>query len=245
MNYIKRPIIGVKGSKGSGKDTVASMIVYIMEAGYTAATFEGWENYNKSEKDELDIPIRHFADKIKDDLSIMFNINRECFDSSEYKDKLYYHFRTNSFINLKDVVVPVPEITIDDLQENNLAKWRESYNDDCVIKLRTLMQYYGTEIIRNNIGKNTWVDITINTLIKDKNYYGYGIVADVRFDNEAYAIKNIGGKIVHVVRFGNINKPEHSSEIINTNMQDYVIVNKGTLLGLFYKVVEFVKEYMV
>lgn len=245
MNLEKRLIIGVKGTKGSGKDTVASMIHYIMAVGVTAANMDGWELYDKSKKDELDVPTIHFADKIKDDLSLMFSINRECFDDAKYKDEMYYHFRTGAFITKIDATVPVKEITIDDLCMGTLAEWRLQNNDDCIIKLRTLMQYYGTEVMRNHVGIDVWVRSTINKAIQFKNYYGYAVIGDVRYDNENKAIYDVGGKIIYVNRFGNGAAKEHSSEIINTDMKDTVIINNGTKLGLFYKVLEFVKKEMI
>lgn len=245
MDLRKRVIIGIKGRKGSGKDTVASMIHYIIAAGTTQANFDDWEKYDKSEKDDLDVPTRHFADKIKDDLSFIFGINRECFDSSEYKDNKYYLFQNKTFTTLKEQKDnPRAEITLKDLQENTLAKWRESYGDNCVIKLRTLMQYYGTELIRHNIGSQVWVDGLIQTAIKDKNYYGYAVIADVRYPNEASAIYDVGGQVIHVFKTNN-SKVEHSSEDIKCDSRDYEIDNNGTLLGLFYKVLEFVKQKMM
>lgn len=245
MDLSKRVIIGIKGRKGSGKDTVASMIHYIIGAGTSYANFDGWELYNKSKKDELDVPTRHFADKIKDDLSFIFGINRECFDNSDYKDNKYYHFKTKSFLTKKTFDNSnIAEITLENLKENTLAKWREPYNDDCVIKLRTLMQYYGTELIRHNIGSQVWVDGLIQTAIKDKDYYGYAVIADVRYPNEADAIYKVGGQVIHVFKTNNT-KAEHSSEDIKCDVRDYEIDNNGTLLGLFYKVLEFVKQEMV
>lgn len=245
MDLRKRIIVGVKGTKGSGKDTIASMIHYIMAVGTTSANMDGWEIYDKSKKDELDVPTIHFADKIKDDLSLAFNISRECFDDSKYKDEMYYHFRTGAFIKKIDCTVPIEEINIDKLSINTLAELRSQNHDDCIIKLRTLMQYYGTEVMRNHIGTDIWVRSTINKAIQFKNYYGYAVIGDVRYDNEAKAIYDIGGKIIYVNRFGNNTVKEHTSEIINTDMKDIVIINNGTKLGLFYKVLEFVKKEML
>lgn len=245
MNLNKRVIVGIKGHKGSGKDTIASMIHYIMAVGTTAANYDGWETYDKSPKDELDVPTIHFADKLKDDLSLMFGIARECFDSQEYKDEKYFHFRTGSFKTDKNLrEFPIPEITLKDLEVNNLANWIESYNEDCVIKIRTLMQYYGTEIIRNQLGHSIWVKIGVNTALKYRDYYGYAVVADVRFHNESQAIWEVGGKLIYIQKY-NKNKAEHSSEAVYKSTRDYVIDNNGTKLGLFYKVLEFVKAEMV
>ena len=246
MDFGKRVIVGVKGTKGSGKDTVADMIRYIMAAGTTQASYDNYVRFTKNRDSELDVPILHFADKLKDDLSIIFGINRECFDSQEYKDEKYFHFRTRSFKtdkNIKEYMIP--DITLEDLKTNSLARWIESFKEDCVIKLRTLMQYYGTEIMRNNIGANVWVHSTINKAIQHRDYYGFAVIADVRFVNEWQAVRNVGGKIVHVIRGKLEDKVEHSSEYITSNSTDYEIENNGNLMGLFYKVLEFVKEEMV
>ena len=107
------------------------------------------------------------------------------------------------------------------------------------------MQYYGTEIMRNHVGADVWITSTINKAIQHRDYYGFAVIADVRFINEWQAIRNVGGKIIYVNRFGNAAPKEHSSEVINTNMKDNVIINNGTKLGLFYKVLEFVRKEMV
>lgn len=246
MNFGKRVIVGVKGTKGSGKDTVADMIRYIMSAGTTQASYDNYIWFTKNRDKELDVPILHFADKIKDDLSELLGINRECFDTHEYKDSKYYLFQNKSFVTSKEQIEnPRHEITLDDLKENTLANWRESFNDNCIIKLRTLMQYYGTEVMRNHIGKEVWVNSTINKAIQYRDYYGFAIIADVRFVNEWQAVRNVGGKIVHVVRGRLEDKVEHSSEYITSSSSDYEIENNGNLMGLFYKVLEFVKEEMV
>ena len=156
-----------------------------------------------------------------------------------------YLFQNKTFTTLKEQKDnPRAEITLKDLQENTLAKWRESYGDNCVIKLRTLMQYYGTELIRHNIGSQVWIDGLIQTAIKDKNYYGYAVIADVRYPNEANAIYDVGGQVIHVFKTNN-SKVEHNSEDIKCDTRDYEIDNNGTLLGLFYKVLEFVKQEMM
>ena len=245
MDFGKRVIVGIKGTKGSGKDTVADMIRYIISVGTTQATYDNYIWCTKNRDSELDVPILHFADKIKDDLSIILNINRECFDDSKYKDELYYHFRTGSFIKKIDATVPIDEITLNNLTQCTLAELRESYKDDCVIKLRTLMQYYGTEVMRNHISKDVWITSTINKAIRNRDYYGFAVIADVRFYNEWQAVRNIGGKIIHVVRGRLEDKVEHSSEYITSSSSDYEIENNGNLMGLFYKVLEFVKEEMV
>ena len=57
-------------------------------------------------------------------------------------------------------------------------------------------------------------------------------------------IKVCGGKIIRVDRKVN-NDDNHESEQIKICDDDYVIDNTGTLVGLFYKVLKFVTDYMV
>lgn len=57
------------------------------------------------------------------------------------------------------------------------------------------------------------------------------------------AIKYYGGKIIRVDR--RVNNDNHESEQIKISQDDYVIDNTGTLVGLFYKVLKFVTDYMV
>ena len=52
-----------------------------------------------------------------------------------------------------------------------------------------------------------------------------------------------GGKIIRVDR--RVNNDNHESEQIKISQDDYVIDNTGTLVGLFYKVLKFVTDYMV
>ena len=246
MDFGKRIIIGVKGTKGSGKDTVADMICYIMAAGITQASYDNYIWFTKNRDGELDVPILHFADKIKDDLSIIFDINRECFDDAKYKDEMYYYFRTGGFITEKNVNFGnIFLITNGILSNVNLAQIRLEHNDGCAIKIRTLMQYYGTELMRNQIGNDVWIRSTINKAIQNKDYYGFAVIADVRFFNESKAIYDAGGKVIHVIRGRLEDKVEHSSEYITSYVKDYEIENNGNLMGLFYKVLEFVKEEMI
>lgn len=50
-------------------------------------------------------------------------------------------------------------------------------------------------------------------------------------------------KIIRVDR--RVNNDNHESEQIKICDDDYVIDNTGTLVGLFYKVLKFVTDYMV
>lgn len=245
MAINKVTIVGIKGFKGSGKDTVASMISYILHDGIMKANYDTWLLYHKNGFVENDEIIIHFADKLKDDIAAFCNIDRKLLDRQDIKEENYYNFKTGIVsTNIKDtdrVINNIGEINYDNLSTLLLL------NTNVSIKIRTLLQYYGTNVIRNHFWHNAFVHYTINKAFDIRNSKGQCIIADVRFENdECKAIRDCGGMIIRVDRkSNNDNHNSHESEQITINKDDYVIDNTGTLVGLFYKVLKFVTDYMV
>lgn len=241
MSINKVTIVGIKGFKGSGKDTVASMISYILHDGIMKANYDTWFLYHKNGFVENDEIIIHFADKLKDDIAAFCNIDRKLLDRQDIKEENYYNFKTGIVsTNIKDtdrVINNIGEINYDNL--SSLL----SLNNNISIKIRVLLQYYGTNVIRNHFWHNAFVNYTINKAFDIRNKLGQCIIADARFDNECNVIKVCGGKIIRVDR--RVNNDNHESEQIKICDDDYVIDNTGTLVGLFYKVLKFVTDYMV
>lgn len=88
--------------------------------------------------------------------------------------------------------------------------------------VRALMQEYGTEVRRND-DQNYWVDEWLDNLPTD----GMVLVDDVRFGNEAYAIKSSGGILIRLVRKDMVNLDTHKSEVEQDSLvADYTIVSK-------------------
>jgi hypothetical protein len=94
--------------------------------------------------------------------------------------------------------------------------------------VRRLMQVMGTEVGRNLFGENFWVDQAFKQLEHDDIVF-----TDVRFPNEADAIRNKGGQVWRVNRLNGEPINDHDSE---TAMDDYAfdhtIKNYGTLNDL-------------
>lgn len=245
MSINKVTIVGIKGFKGSGKDTVASMISYILHDGIMKANYDTWLLYHKNGFVENDEIIIHFADKLKDDISEFCGIDRKLLDRQDVKEENYYNFKTGIVsTNIKDADVVIDDI--DEFDYDNLAPLLFLYNNNISIKIRVLLQYYGTNIIRNHFWKEAFIRYTINKAFDIRNSKGQCIIADARFDNECEAIKQCGGMIIRVDReSSNDNHDSHESEQITINKDDYFIDNTGTLVGLFYKVLKFVTDYMV
>lgn len=245
MSINKVTIVGIKGFKGSGKNTVASMISYILHDGIMKANYDTWLLYHKNDFIENDEIIIHFADKLKDDISEFCGIDRKLLDRQDIKEENYYNFKTGIVsTNIKDADGVIDDI--DEFDYDNLAPLLFLYNNNISIKIRILLQYYGTNIIRNHFWKEAFIRYTINKAFDIRNSKGQCIIADARFDNECEAIKQCGGMIIRVDRkSNNDNHDSHESEQITINKDDYVIDNTGTLVGLFYKVLKFVTDYMV
>lgn len=239
MSINKVTIVGIKGFKGSGKDTVASMISYILHDGIMKANYDTWLLYHKNDFIENDEIIIHFADKLKDDISEFCGIDRKLLDRQEIKENYYYNFKTGIVsTNIKNIDYVINTV----LEYDNLSTLL-LLNNNVSIKIRTLLQYYGTNVIRNHFWHNAFVHYTINKAFDIRNKLGQCIIADARFDNECNVIKVCGGKIIRVDK--KVNNDNHESEQIKISQDDYVIDNTGTLVGLFYKVLKFVTDYMV
>ena len=244
MSINKVTIVGIKGFKGSGKDTVASMISYILHDGIMKANYDTWLLYHKNGFIENDEIIIHFADKLKDDISEFCGIDCKLLDRQEIKENYYYNFKTGIVsTNIKDIDCVINTV----LEYDNLSTLLLLNNNNVSIKIRALLQYYGTNVIRNHFWHEAFIRYTINKAFDIRNSKGQCIIADARFDNdECKAIKDCGGMIIRVDRkSSNDNHESHESEQITINKDDYVIDNTGTLVGLFYKVLKFVTDYMV
>lgn len=243
MNYV----IGIAGEKNSGKDTVASMINYIFAKGVTQANYSDYviskAKYDNTYADR----IYHFADPLKQVLSIMYNIPIECFYDRKYKDDYWYCFNTSNFLDTKTVIKSNYNIIeINDLTKLNTLKNElcDNKNKSTVIQLRTLMQYFGTDICRENLQDDIWIRCALGKIIDKANARRVCIVPDVRFTNEANALKIVSpslyGGVIRINR-DSCEKNEHSSETIDFNC-DYNIDNNKDLRSLFYKVLQVIQD---
>jgi hypothetical protein len=61
---------------------------------------------------------------------------------------------------------------------------------------RWVLQNFGTDLFRNHFHPEIWVACVEKKISK----YDKVVITDCRFENEINAIKNLGGKIVHIYR---------------------------------------------
>ena len=104
--------------------------------------------------------------------------------------------------------------------------WEVAKSDN---EVRRLLQVLGTEVGRKMIDNDVWVQIATRDILKEDDI----VFTDVRFPNEAEAIKALGGTVWRIERPGIQAINGHASE---TAMDDWpfdaTITNDGTLEDL-------------
>lgn len=97
---------------------------------------------------------------------------------------------------------------------------------------RKFLQQLGTEFGRNMIHPDLWVRSCLMKIDMNKRT----VVSDCRFDNEAHAIRAMGGRIIEITRRGQGNSGDtHASEAgIHPALIDHTISNNGERVEPFH-----------
>ena len=239
MNKNKNmPLIGISGKAGAGKDLVGVIIQYLVHT-EGIINMEYWEKFKSNTPFNQIVfskyVIKKFADKLKTLVCLLIGYTREQLEDRVLKEKelgeewWYYKGRNNSLIpynknskrNPEDLIKPTP---------------------------RLLLQLIGTNLFREQLHPNTWVNASFANYLNNA-----WIFTDVRFPNELEAIKKHNGITIRinrglVERTGKmIQEPEHISETALDNAKfDYVIENDCTIDDLIEKVREIlIKENII
>jgi hypothetical protein len=119
-------------------------------------------------------------------------------------------------------------VRLAEIVEDSLG-WEDAKDD--FPEVRALLQRCGTEAGRQVLGENVWVEATLRDLPNNV------VVTDVRFPNEAQAIKDLGGRIIRITRphFGPTN-PHPSETALDDWTFDHHVVNDGDLGDLSYAI---------
>jgi hypothetical protein len=96
----------------------------------------------------------------------------------------------------------------------------------CGRSARHAMQTIGTEWGRDCIAPELWVGVAL----EKANQSSKCVISDVRYKNEADAIKAAGGTVIRILRNG-CNGDGHSSESMDFCV-DYEVCNNGTIKEL-------------
>lgn len=140
-------IIGICGLIGSGKGTVADILVN--DYGYSKVSF---------------------ADKLKDGVAQVFGWSRQMLEGDTDESRAW--------------------------REQVDEFWSKETGRE--ITPRLVLQEFGTDCMRNGFFDGVWVSLLKKQLIENPNTNF--VIPDVRFENEASMISEIGGKVWRVRR---------------------------------------------
>lgn len=207
-------IIGLSGKKGSGKDTVAKIFQYFtLPKSVRTISLQEWVtelSYN-SEIPNLSryLENRKFADKLKECVALLTGLQRWQLELEEVKNmvlpanwnrwELHTEFERSIYATKEEALAVVKILKL---------KKSEYSLEEVPLTIRTFLQEFGTEGVRNNIHPNAWVNATLSdydiidtttvTALKPASdsvevfelpVYPAWIITDVRFPNEVEAIQ--------------------------------------------------------
>lgn len=116
--------------------------------------------------------------------------------------------------------------------------------DDAKVKypeVRRLLQVFGTEVGRSMFGEDVWVDMAMDNMPDGAKV----VFTDVRYPNEANAIRNFGGEIWWVEREGVGPLNDHPSEnSLNEYLFNYRVKNNGSVEELEQKVLDGLNNHL-
>jgi hypothetical protein len=107
---------------------------------------------------------------------------------------------------------------------------------------RQFLQRLGTEFGREMIHPDLWVRACLMRVDTNRRT----VISDCRFDNEAYAIRAMGGKIVQITRRGQVAGTDtHASEAgIHPALIDYTINNNGERVEAFHADIDALMRFL-
>lgn len=270
---IDRNLIGIRGSAGSGKDTVAYLFGGALETYLnhrdisifdSYVWFKKWnslkENALKANGNILQtegvgdysyIYYETFADNVKLILSLFTGINYELFYDSNAKENLYFCLNTFETCWKDKLYEDANIICDDDLYEKIILEdFKISYKTDAEkywISIRSLMVYFGSHIIQTFFGKRAWVNsLKVGKKNNNINEEVVTIISDCRFPHELSYIRENNGLILQIE--SNRKKIKESNSIAETSLldnndYDIVIDNSGNLDDLLPQFIEIIKKY--
>lgn len=254
-------LLGISGELNSGKDTVGKMVQYyfiiknnphILEKS-NPCTLEDFFKYHQNtpllKKDfGVEIEIKKYATKLKQMLTILVGCKLEDWESQEFKNTVMPDWLQQDEKILGGSLDYLGEFT---------TRTQRTY--------RWLAQNVGTEFFRNGINQEVWINALFAEYLPKRLHHYYAaeyvdmeteidfstklpnwIITDVRFINEADAIKQRDGFIVKVIRNKEQSNSSHSSETELSKIKaDFVINNLDGINELYSQVELMIKTLKI
>jgi hypothetical protein len=118
---------------------------------------------------------------------------------------------------------------------------KDTINEQWGMTPRQMIQRLGTEGMRHLFGEDFWIKRW--RMVYDNSPFDNFVVTDVRFDNEASMIRELGGTVVHVFRADTRNNDPHlSAQGVPYLAGDHVIENYGDIKALYERIEDLLKE---
>lgn len=223
-------LIAVSGVKGSGKDSVSSMLQYCLSVPKMFRQYFFYKYFRKWIKPKY--KKLAFADPLKKMLSDLLNIELDKFYIREFKE--------GCVINIPTLQSDLLAEKMPDSKFNKLVKQLDPSLTEANLSLRQVLQYFGTEVMQKYFGKRVWINSTL------RNRHKYTIISDLRFIEEYNAIKEEKGIVIYVNRpnyeFGQHASEREMKELFENNKYDFIIDNFGSMEDLFNQVKELVND---
>ena len=254
-------------------------------ANYRPCSFEKYNNIYQIDycSKNKGWQIKKFADKLKDIVCLLIGCTRKQLEDRDFKEtslgvewRVFKHTLDNSILSPQ-------EMSIQHALHNG---FRDCFYEEINLTPRLFLQKIGTDLFRNQLHPNIWVNSLMSEYKPFKKEGGFQrsvkseegipydfeyeieypnwIITDVRFPNEADAVKDREGIIIRIERndyifdengkriiptkeYINTNNKQHESETALDNYKfDYVINNNGTINNLVEKVKEIlIKENII
>ena len=224
-------IIGISGKIGSGKDTVGELIQLLIWAkgelsAVNISQYRESGQYAHNIKIQSGFEIKKFADKVKDIVCLLINCTREQLEDADFKNKElgeeWWYYTVQEKYTHNRIKIPYDSTSImnDVAEPTGLIKPTP----------RFLLQFIGTNLLRNQLHPEIWVNALMSNYVEDTGYsyqvepigglgmsgeqrmkiksapekfnngYPNWIITDTRFENELKAIKDRGGISIRVNR---------------------------------------------
>lgn len=189
-------ILGITGKAQSGKDTACRIVQLINTVDYDCACSEGKEE-------------KYILDNVDNILPITYMWEKHAF-----ADKLK---------ECASTILGVPRFMFESGEfKESFTSLPLSNKEGEPMTNREFLQYFGTEVGRN-IDKDLWIKALMYSYGRDKE--SHWIIPDVRFPNEADAIRNAGGVLWKIERDGSGAGNHISEKLIDDIKVDVVIEN--------------------
>lgn len=224
-------LIGIHGRIGAGKDTVGKILQWLNSKDIGMSFKKGmlFSDVNINSYLDTSFRVKKFAYNVKYICALLIGCTIDDLENQSFKDQElgeeWWYWQG-------------PEFKIPYLQDPKFDLI------DLPIKLvkptvRLMLQRIGTEAMRNQIHSDVWV----NSLLKDYKVDSKGVlpdwlITDLRFPNEAKAIKDRDGILIKVVRHTSNPENEHESEkaLDDFHDWDFIIENKSSKEDLINQV---------